>query len=86
MRMEGIEGRYGNDIRELRSQVLMRHVEMDRLSSDPNTKQSTLIAKEKELNLLRSKLSAKRTQMRIELRTTLTDSYFEKPDATTKKP
>lgn len=82
-RMQDIKDRYQTGIRDLRSQLFMKRIEMRRLCSDPTMDQSALMAKEKELNVLRQRFSEKRTQMRMEWRSILTPEQIQKLDAMT---
>lgn len=79
-KMKELRTRYHNETRDLKYNIAMKKLEMRKLSTDPKTSDSMLLAKQKELNGQRIQLMEKRGQMRIEWRKILTTEQIAKLD------
>jgi len=67
-----IGNRFRADVHDLRYDLRIKKLEVEKLFTDPKTDDATLLAKEKELNALRLKLMDKRAEMKAEWRKLLT--------------
>jgi len=79
-RMKDLRSRSRNETRNLRYDLAIKKIEMRKLFTNPNTDDSTLLAKQKELSNLRQQLSKKKAQMKIEWRKILTPEQIAKLD------
>ena len=77
-RMREMRDRFSSDSRDLRYSILEKQLEVRKLFTDPKADSAVLLAKQKELNVLRHKLMDMRAQMRIEWRGILTTEQISK--------
>jgi Spy/CpxP family protein refolding chaperone len=75
-----IKSRRHDEIRELRYELAMKHLEVQRLFTDPKTGDAAIEAKEKELSVLTTRLFEKMAQMRLQWRKILTAEQLQKLD------
>ena len=71
-KMRELRKNFWADTHDLRYDIKMKRVEVRKLFMDPKTDDSTLLAKEKELNGLKLTLMDKKAEMKVELRKILT--------------
>jgi Spy/CpxP family protein refolding chaperone len=79
-KLSGMVDRSFQETRGLRYDLSLKCLEMHKLFSDPRVDETTLIAKQKELSLLRQKLMERMDQMIIEGRGTLAPEQIQKLD------
>ena len=79
-KMKELRDRYRSDTRDLKYNLAIKRLEMRKLFTEPNTEDSVLLARQKELNGLRMQLMEKRGQMKIEWRKILTAEQISKLD------
>ena len=79
-KMHEIKTRYYKETRNMRYELEQKRIEVRKLFTDPKTDDTTLLAKEKELNTLKLKLMDKMAEMKIEQRKTLTPEQLQKLD------
>lgn len=72
--------RAAGDSRDLKYDLLQRGIEMHRLFTDPKTSTQTLMAKAKELSVLRQRQMDRRMQALIEARSVLTPEQIQRLD------
>ena len=63
---------------DLRYDIKMKRVEVQKLFTDPKTDDATLLAKEKELNDLKHQLMDKKAEMKVQWRKILTSEQIQK--------
>ena len=68
------------DVHDLKYDIRIKRIEVQKLFTDPKTDDATLLAKEKELNGLRLKLMDRRAEMKVEWRKVLTPEQILKLD------
>lgn len=71
-KMKEVRNRFWSDTHDLKYDLDIKKLELEKLFTDPKTDNATLLAKEKELNALRLKLMDKMAEMKIEWRKVLT--------------
>ena len=79
-KLSGMADRTFQETRDLRYDLSLKCLEMQKLFSDPKADEPTLVAKQKELSLLRQKLAERMDQMMIEGRKILTPEQIQKLD------
>jgi Spy/CpxP family protein refolding chaperone len=79
-KMKEVKNRFHADTRDLRYELLQKRLEMRKLFGDPRIDDATLLAKQKELAVLKLKLFERRGQMKIELRKIFTAEQIQKLD------
>lgn len=75
-----LKDKFYTDTRDMRYQMFQKRTELHNLYSDPKAADATIMAKQKELNALRAKLSEKKTEFRIAQRHILTPEQIQKLD------
>jgi Spy/CpxP family protein refolding chaperone len=85
-RMRELRDRFSSDSRDLRYSILEKQLEVRKLFTDPKADSAALLAKQKELNVLKHKLMDMRAQMRIEWRGILTLDQISKLDRMPMRP
>ncbi|HVN97331.1 MAG TPA: Spy/CpxP family protein refolding chaperone [Syntrophorhabdaceae bacterium] len=80
-KMRDIRTRYHKETRDMRYELAQKRLEMHKLFTDPKTDDATLLAKQKELSVLRARLSDKMAEMSIEMRRVFTPDQLEKLDS-----
>ncbi len=68
------------DVHDLKYDIRIKRIEVQKLFTDPKTDDATLLAKEKELNGLRLKLMDRKAEMKVEWRKVLTPDQIRKLD------
>ena len=79
-KMRDLKNRYWTDTHDLRYDILQKRLEVKKLFTDPKADDAILLAKQKELNILRLTLMDKKAQMKIEWRKILTPEQIQKLD------
>ena len=79
-KMREIKTRYYKETRNMRYELAQKRLEVRKLFTDPKTDDTTLLAKEKELNALKLKLMDKKAEMKIEKRKVFTPEQLQKLD------
>jgi Spy/CpxP family protein refolding chaperone len=79
-KLRGMEDSSFQETRDLRYDISLKCLEMQRLFSDPKVNEATLIAKQKELSSIRQKLMDKMDRIMIEERKILTPEQIQKLD------
>lgn len=79
-KMKELRKSFHNDTRDLRYNLAIKRLEMRKLFTDPKTDDATLLAKQKEINTIRSQRDDKSAQMKIEWRKILTPEQITKLD------
>lgn len=79
-KMRELRMRYYNETRDMRYELAQKRLEMRKLFTDPKTDDATLLAKEKELNALRLRLTDKMAEMKVEGRKILTPEQLQRID------
>ena len=65
------------DVHDLKYDIRIKRVEVQKLFTDPKTDDATLLAKEKELNYLKLKLMDRKAEMKVEWRKVLTPAQIQ---------
>ena len=73
-----LRNRYYMETHDLRYDIRMKHLELEKFFTDPKVDDATLLAKEKELGALKLKLMDRKAQMKIEWRKILTPEQIQK--------
>jgi len=73
-----IKDKFHNDTQKLRYELFQKRFELKSLYADPKTDEATLLAKQKELNVLRQNMRDKMAQMKLEQRKILTPEQIKK--------
>jgi Spy/CpxP family protein refolding chaperone len=81
-----IREKFHNDTQKLRFELFQKRLELRELYADPKTNETTLLAKQKELNTLKQNLQDRMFQLRIEQRKVLTPEQIKKLSETTYGP
>ncbi len=81
-KMQALRDRFFNETRDLRYDMAQKRLEMRKLFMDPKTDDAALLAKQKEISVLRQRLQDKMAQMMIEGRKILTPEQLQKLDRT----
>ena len=76
-KMRELRNRYEADTHDLRYDVRMKRLEMQKLFTDPKVDDATLLGKERELNALRLKLMDRKTEMKLAWRKILTPEQIQ---------
>ena len=76
--MRELRNRYDADTHDLRYDVRIKRVEMQKLFTDPKVDDATLLGKEKELNALKLKLMDRKAEMKLAWRKILTPEQLQK--------
>jgi len=79
-KMKELRKNFWADTHDLRYDIKMKRVEVQKLFTDPKTDDATLLAKEKELNGLKSQLMDKKAEMKVEWRKILTPEQIRMLD------
>jgi Spy/CpxP family protein refolding chaperone len=79
-KMKELRKSFWANTHDLRYDIKMKRVEVQKLFTDPKTDDATLLAKEKELNDLRHQLMDKKAEMKVEWRKILTPDQIQKLD------
>jgi Spy/CpxP family protein refolding chaperone len=79
-KLRGMADSSFQETRDLRYDISLKRLEMQRLFSDPKVDEATLIAKQKELSSIRQKLMDKMDRIMIERRKILTPEQIQKLD------
>jgi Spy/CpxP family protein refolding chaperone len=77
-KMRELRSRYYADTHDLRYDIRIKRVEMQKLFTDPKVDDATLLGKGKELNALKLKLMDRKAQMKVEWRKILTPEQIQK--------
>ncbi len=75
-KMKEIMSRFRADTHDLKYDIRIKRIEVQKLFTDPKTDDATLLAKEKELNGLRLKLMDRKAEMKVEWRKVLTQEQI----------
>ena len=65
------------DVHDLKYDIRIKRVEVQKLFTNPKTDDATLLAKEKELNYLKLKLMDRKAEMKVEWRKVLTPEQIQ---------
>ena len=77
-KMRELRNRYYVDTHDLKYDIRIKGLEMQKLFTDPKVEDTTLLAKEKELNALRLKLMDRKAEMKLAWRKILTSEQIQK--------
>jgi len=73
-----LRNRYYVETHDLRYDIRMKHLELEKLFTDPKVDDATLLAKGKELGTLKVKLMEQKARMKVEWRKILTPEQIQK--------
>ena len=76
--MRELRNSYYADTHDLRYDIRIKRLEMQKLFTDPKVDDATLLAKGKELNALRLKLMDRKAEMKLAWRKVLTSEQIQK--------
>lgn len=79
-KMKELRKNFWADTHDLRYDIKMKRVEVQKLFTDPKTDDATLLSKEKELNDLKHQLMDKKAEMKVEWRKILTPDQIRMLD------
>jgi len=79
-KMKEIRTRFQADTHDLKYDIRIKRIEVQKLFTNPKTDDATLLAKEKELNNLKLKLMDRKAEMKVEWRKVLTPAQIEMLD------
>ena len=79
-KMSALKSRLDKETRDLRYDLAIKHMEMQKLYTDVNARETDLLAKEKELSGLHQKIHEKMVRMMIDSRKILTAEQLAKMD------
>ncbi len=79
-KMKEIRARFQADVHDLKYDIRIKKVEVQKLFTDPATDDATLLAKEKELNGLKLKFMDRKAEMKVEFRKILTPEQIRMLD------
>jgi Spy/CpxP family protein refolding chaperone len=85
-KMRELRDRFFTDTHDLRYDIRQKRVEVQKLFTDPKADDAALLAKQRELNILKQKLMDMKAQMKIEWRKILTPEQIQKLDRMPKHP
>jgi Spy/CpxP family protein refolding chaperone len=77
-KMRELRNRYAADTHDLRYDVRIKRLELQKLFTDPKVDDATLLGKEKELNALKLKLMDRKTELKLAWRKILTPEQIQK--------
>jgi Spy/CpxP family protein refolding chaperone len=80
-KMKDLRNRFRTETRDMRYNLAIKRIEMQKLFTDPNTDDIALFAKQKEIDNLRMLRADKRAQLKIEWRKILTPEQIAKLDS-----
>jgi Spy/CpxP family protein refolding chaperone len=75
-----IRSRFRADVHDLKYDIRIKKIEVQKLFTNPKTDDATLLAKEKELNNLKLQLMDKKAEMKVEWRKVLTPAQIQMLD------
>jgi Spy/CpxP family protein refolding chaperone len=70
----------------MRNEMLQKRLEMRKIFTDPTKDEATILAKQREIQVIQQKLHEKMTQFRLEQRRVLTPEQLKRLNETTMKP
>jgi Spy/CpxP family protein refolding chaperone len=76
--MREVRNRYYTDTHDLRYDIRIKRLEMQKLFTDPKVDDATLLTKEKELSALKLKLMDRKAEMKLAWRKILTPEQIQK--------
>jgi Spy/CpxP family protein refolding chaperone len=79
-KMMQIRKSFWADVHDLKYDIRIKKIEVQKLFTNPKTDDATLLAKEKELNNLKLKLMDRKAEMKVEWRKVLTPAQIEMLD------
>jgi Spy/CpxP family protein refolding chaperone len=79
-KMKEIRDRFQADVHDLKYDIRIKKIEVQKLFTDPATDDATLLAKEKELNGLKLKFMDRKAEMKVEFRKILTPEQIRMLD------
>jgi Spy/CpxP family protein refolding chaperone len=79
-KMKDLRKAFWADTHDLRYDIKMKKVEVQKLFTDPKTDDATLLEKEKELNALKHQLMDKKAEMKVEWRKILNPEQIQMLD------
>jgi len=77
-KMRELRNRSYAETHDLRYDIRMKHLELEKLFTNPKTDDATLLAKEKELSALKLTLMERKAEMKVAWRKILTPEQIEK--------
>ena len=77
-KMWQIKEKFHNDTQSMRYELFQKKFELRKLYADPNTDETTILSKQKEISTLQQKLQDKMAQLRLEQRKILTPEQMKK--------
>jgi len=79
-KMKALRQKFWADTHDLRYDIKMKRVEVEKIFTDPKADDATILEKEKELNSLKHQLMDKKAEMKVEWRKILTPEQIQKLD------
>ena len=76
-KMKEVRQHFLADTHDLKYDIRIKRLEVQKLFTDPKTDDATLLAKEKELNGLKTKLMDRKAEMKVEWRKILTPEQIQ---------
>jgi Spy/CpxP family protein refolding chaperone len=77
-KMTDLRKKFRDETKDLRNELLQKRAEMGKLYSDPKTDEGAIVAKQKEMDMVRQKLHDRMIQMKLEVRRMLTPEQLKK--------